>query len=46
MPRKDIVIEVAQAIYQWSRYKDDFPRDVYSQILSTLQSDHEEESRL
>ena len=42
MSIKDIVIEAVRAIYQCSRYKDELPRDVYSRILSTLQSDHNE----
>lgn len=42
MSIKDIVIEASRAIYQCCRYKDELPRDVYSRILSILQSSHNE----
>lgn len=42
MSIKDIVIEASRAIYQCCRYKDELPRDVYSRILSILQSGHNE----
>lgn len=39
MSMRDIVIEATRAIYQCCSHKDELPRDVYSRILSTLQSD-------